>query len=593
VRQQRAGWFVAIAGLVACAGGVVCAQDDSIDIHSDTQLRAMADELARSKTLKLNDLDRPYFIQYAVSDIYQVYVAASLGGLLDSSRMHVRQPSAQVRVGDYHFDNTNSIYSRRSRVALFPVDDDYPAMRAELWIDTDTLYKASADQIARKRAATREMADPDQTPDFAPAKRLRLMRAVAPFELDQRAWEQRIRALSARMEKHPDVIASGVALRVISSTYRLINSEGTVLRVPQSMAQVEIHATALAPDGSRVSSHQSVARVESSQLPSSGELASAVDSVGGEASALAKAPVAEEYSGPVLFEQEAAAQMMAQVLTDAIRLERRPVAPVGSNDSSDQVVESVWSSRVGSKVAPDWLSIEDDPRETQLDGAPLAGHFEVDDEGVPAQPVTIVEGGTLKTFLTSREPVKNLNASNGHGRLPGAFGAEQAVIGNLFVRAAQSMPEAKMKPMLIEKAKTAGLKYGLLIRRIDFPSNATFEELQTMARQLQKHGYSRTLNAPLLAYRVYPDGREELVRGLRFREFSARELRDLEAASDRRYVLNYLNNGSSFNLAGASTDATTSSVICPSLLINNVDLEHADEDTRRLPVVPPPALASQ
>jgi TldD protein len=167
------------------------------------------------------------------------------------------------------------------------------------------------------------------------------------------------------------------------------------------------------------------------------------------------------------------------------------------------------------------------------------------------------------------------------------------VIGNLFVRAAQSMPEAKMKPMLIEKAKAAGLKYGLLIRRIDFPSNATFEELQTMARQLQKHGYSRTLNAPLLAYRVYPDGREELVRGLRFREFSARELRDLEAASDRRYVLNYLNNGSSFNLAGASTDATTSSVICPSLLINNVDLEHADEDTRRLPVVPPPALASQ
>jgi hypothetical protein len=80
---------------------------------------------------------------------------------------------------------------------------------------------------------------------------------------------------------------------------------------------------------------------------------------------------------------------------------------------------------------------------------------------------------------------------------------------------------------------------------------------------------------------------------LRFREFSARELRDLEAASDRRYVLNYLNNGSSFNLAGASADATTSSVICPSLLINNVDLEHADEDTRRLPVVPPPALASQ
>jgi hypothetical protein len=593
VRRPAAEALAGMAAVVALAGGVVCAPERSIDLHSDTQLRAMADELARSKTLKLNDLDRPYFIQYAVSDLYQVYVAASLGGLLDSSRLHVRQPSVAVRVGDYRFDNTNSVYSGHSRVALFPVDDNYGAMRAELWLDTDTLYKTSADQIARKRAAMREMADPDQTPDFAPVKPVQLVQPVARFELDQRGWEQRMRALSARMQSYPDVVASGVALRVIWSTYRLVNSEGTVLRVPQSLAEVEMHATALAPDGSRVSSHQAVTRLEGSELPAENELASAVDAVGSEASALAKAPAAEEYSGPVLFEQEAAAQMMAQVLTDAVRLERRPVAPVGSNESSAAVMESVWSARVGSKVAPDWLSIHDDPREKQFQGAALAGHFEVDDEGVPAEPVTIVDKGTFKTFLTSREPVKNLNASNGHGRLPGGFGTEQAVIGNLFVTAELPTPEAKMKALLIEKVKAAGLKYGLLIRRIDFPSNATFEELQTIARQMQKHGYSRSLNAPLLAYRVYPDGREELIRGLRFKEFSARELRDLEAASDRPYVLNYMNNGSSFNLAGGSADATTSSVICPSLLISNVDVEHVDEDTRRLPVVPPPGLVLQ
>lgn len=592
MRQRRPEAWALCGALVAFTSAVLWAREPGADLRSDPQLRAMGDELARSKTLKLNDLDQPYFIQYAVSDLYQAYVAASLGGLLDSSLVHARQPVVQVRVGDYRFDNTNSIYSGHGRVALFPVDDDYRAMRTELWMDTDSLYKASADQIARKRAALRDMADPDPTADFAPAKPVQLIQPVASFEFDQRAWEQRVRALSARMEKYPDVIGSGVALRVISSTYRLVNSEGTVLRVPQSLAQVEIHATALAPDGGRVSSHQSVTRLEGSQLPGESELASAVDAVGSQASALAKAPIAEEYSGPVLFEQEAAAQMMAQVLTDAIRLERRPVAPVGSNENA-QVMESVWSSRVGSKVAPDWLSIEDNPREKQFHGAALAGYFEVDDEGVPAQPVTIVDQGSLKAFLTSREPVKNLNASNGHGRLPGAYGTEQAAIGNLFVRAGQTVPEAKMKGLLMEKVKAAGLKYGLLIRRLDFPSNATFEELQSMARQLQKHGYSRSLNAALLAYRVYPDGREELVRGLRFKEFSAKDLRDLEAASDRPYVLNYLNNGSSFNLAATSRDATTSSIVCPSLLIASVDVEHAEEDTTRLPIVPPPALGSQ
>ena len=102
----------AICGaLVAFTGSLLSAPAQTVDSRGDTQLRAMGDELARSKTLKLNDLDRPYFIQYAVSELYQAYVAASLGGLLDSSRVHARQPVVQVRVGDYRFDNTNSVYS--------------------------------------------------------------------------------------------------------------------------------------------------------------------------------------------------------------------------------------------------------------------------------------------------------------------------------------------------------------------------------------------------------------------------------------------------------------------------------------------------
>src|SRR5581483_11598751 len=110
-------------------------------------------------------------------------------------------------------------------------------------------------------------------------------------------------------------------------------------------------------------------------------------------------------------------------------------------------------------------------------------------------------------------------------------------IGNVFVETSQSVPEAQMKAKLLEKVKAAGLKYGILIRRLDFPSTATFQELQSLARQLQKNGYGRTLNTPLLVYRVYPDGREELVRNLRFKEFSAKDLKDVAAASDRPYVL--------------------------------------------------------
>lgn len=572
---------------------VLSAARGSADFRSDTELRAMADELARSKTLKLNDLEKPYFIEYTVSDGDQRYVAASFGGLTQSSRVHLRQPRLSIRVGDYKFDNTNSIYTANDRFGLMPVDDDYQAMRTQLWIATDAIYKASAEQIAHKRAALREIQDPDDTPDLAPAKPVQMIESPAGLDFNQQQWEERLRTLSRHFDGHSDIVTSDVAVRAISSTYRLVNSEGTVLRVPQEFSQLEIRSSALAPDGSRVWNHRFLAGLKPSELRSEEELAKMADAIASQTDALAKAPLAEDYTGPVLFEQEAAAEMMAQVLTDAIRLERKPLAPPGSSNTGLQSLDSVWSSRIGAKVTPEWLSIFDDPHQRQFQGTPLAGYYEVDDQGVPGERVSIVEKGTFKNFLLSRQPVRTFNASNGHGRLPGAYGAEQAVIGNLFVQSEQTVSEEQLKQKLLQVAKTAGLKYGILIRRIDFPSTASFQQLQGMARQMQKNGYARTLSAPLLAYRVYPDGHEELVRGLRFREFSAKDIRDLDAVSDRPYVLNYMNNGSSFNLADLGSDATSSSVICPSLLFDSLDLTRAEEEASRPPIVPPPPFAAR
>ena len=589
---MRRTFSLLLAGVLSLAAWLVAA-DATAAIGSDVQLRAMLDELARSKTLQLNDLDKPYFIEYTVSDVDQANIAASLGGLTATTRFHVRQPRLQVRVGDYQFDNTNSIYSINRHLNFFSLDDDYQAMRTQLWLATDGLYKASAEQIARKRTAQREMADPDKTPDLAPAKPVRLIRPTPVLDIDQKHWEQTLRQLSARFAAHPNIAASELALRTISSTYRLVNSEGTILRIPQELSEIEIRSSALASDGDRVWNHEFVTVLKPAQFPGEAQLAKTVESLASETDALAKAPLAEDYSGPVLFEQEAAAQMMAQVLTDAIRIERPPLAPPGSNDRNVQALDSVWASRIGAKVTPDWLSIYDDPQPETFQGVVLAGHYEVDDQGVPASRVGIVEKGTLKNFLLSREPVRTFNASNGHGRLPGSYGSEQAAIGSLFVQSERTVPEAQLKAKLLETVKTAGLKYGILIRRLDFPSTANFQELQNLARQLQKNGYSRTLNAPLLAYRIYPDSREELVRGARFREFSAKDLRDVVASSDRPYVFNYVNNGSSFDLADEGGDATSSSIICPSLLFDSLDLQRAEAEAGRLPIVPPPALTAQ
>ncbi len=583
--------WTASAVALFCAVMVMAARDAGSSMRDDPQLRAMLDEIARSKTLQLNNLDKPYFVQYSIGDADLVSIDASLGGLISSNKVHVRAPRVEIRVGDYKFDNTNSVFSGMARIGAFPVDDDYHAMRTAFWLSSDAVYKLATDQITRKRNAVREISDPDNVPDFAAAKPVRMVQQVANLELDQKRWEHIVRGLSGRFANHPSLLSSNVRVRLISTTYRVANTEGTVVRIPEDLSELQIRATAVAPDGNRVWNHRFIAVLQPSQFPGEADLEKTADDVAKETEALAKAPLAADYSGPVLFEQEGAAQLMAQVLADASRLRRKPVAPAGSNPP--QVIESVWASRLGSKVAPDWLSIWDDPAPQQFNGTILAGAYQVDDEGVPAERVSLVEKGALKGFVLSREPVREFRRSNGHGRLPGAYGSEEAAFGNLFVHAEGGIPEAKLKKKLLERVKANGLKFGIIIRRFDFPSTAGLEELQSMVRQIQKGGYARSLSEPLLAYRAYPDGHEELVRGLRFQEFSAKDLRDVIAASDHPYVLNYVNNGTAFNRADSGSDATVSAVICPSLLFDSVDLARAENEPGKPPIVTAPPITVQ
>ena len=561
-------------------------------VEGDVQLRAMLDELNRSKTLQLSSLDKPYFIAIASDDAESLDITASLGGLLSSSNAHVRMPEVRVRVGSYSLDNTNSVFSTSAAFGALPVDDNYEAIRTALWLITDQRYKISAEEIARKRNALREIADPAKTPDFAPGSPLQLLQPIPPLNLDRAHWETVVRNLSARFRSHEAITSSSVRMRAISSGFRLVTTEGTIVRVPQSLGQVDIRDAGITADGAGIWNHRFIVVLQPSGLPSEQELQKDVDAVATETEALLKAPAAEDYSGPVLFEGEAAAEMMAQVLTDATRLPRKPVAPP-EMQGEGQVLDGVWSSRTGSKVTPDWLTIVDDPSQRTFNGEPLAGQYDVDEEGVPAGRVTLVDKGTLKGFLLSRQPVRTFNASNGHARLPGAWGAELPVFGNVFVNASQTVPESQMRAKLIEKIKAAGLKYGVVIRRLDFPSTADIEELKAMVAQLRKGGSTRSLTAPLLAYRLYADGHEELVRGFRFKDFSAKDLRDVDAASDHPFVLNYENNGSSFGWANATSAATTSSVICPSLLFDSVDLDRAQGDGAKPPLVPAPAVDGQ
>jgi len=317
------------------------------------------------------------------------------------------------------------------------------------------------------------------------------------------------------------------------------------------------------------------------------ELRKAVEAVASNLQALASAPAGEPYAGPVLFEGVAAAQAFAEVFGANLGVTRRPVAEPGRNLP---VQGSELEGRLGLRVLPEWIDMVDDPGAREFQGRPLLGFYLVDLDGVRPSRLTVVEKGVLKALLTTRQPVRGMDGPNGRARLPGPFGVKIPRISNLFVQAsAMTESEADLRRRLIDLARQMGRQYGLIVRKMDFPSNGSLEDLRQSAAQAGRAAAGgRPVSTPVLVYRVYPDGREELVRGLRLRAFGTRQFREILAAGDRPHQFDYLDNGAPLALTGAGNYVVGCSVVAPSILFEELELEPASGDLPKPPVVPPP-----
>ena len=527
---------------------------------ADAVYDAMQTELTRSMTLSLKQLDKPYFISYTVDDGKTWSATAALGGLTNARADRFRSPSVQVRVGDYKFDNTNGGRGRGASYSLggFPLDDDPLVLRQYLWLETDSAYKGAVQAIAQKRAAQRSVNVGDQLPDFAPAQPFRLTEDRPLISFDDKAFNERIKRVSAVFSQFPNLRDSLVTYNVNDGIHRYINSEGTQIRQVQSEARLQLGANVQSADGMILRDSANYYRLDPNKLPSEDEMVKAARDVATQLTKLAAAPVGEPYSGPVLFEGIASPQLMADLLGRNLHMTRPSNAggrggrggPPGRGGGPTEL-----QGRRGVRIMPDMFNVVDDPT------LPMFGHTEVDNEGVPSKPVSLVEKGVLKDFLRTRLPMQGFPESNGRALL----GSSPAPT-NLIITTTEKSPLADMKQKLIDLCKQRSLAYGVIIRKLEFPS-------------IGGPG-GGNVAPPLYVYRIYVDGHEELIRGVRLRSVDARSLKDILLAGDDSTTLDYVEGG--------SADV---SVVAPSVLIDDLELEKVSDTLPKLPVAPSPLVA--
>jgi hypothetical protein len=564
---------------------------------ADVLLQAMREEMERSRQLRVvggGGDDVPYFISYTVSDQESVSIAATLGAITDVSRSRYRVPNIEVRVGNYNFDNTGHIYSgyytgSRFDTSPWPLDDDYLALREALWLATDHAYKAAVESIARKRAALNSVAEAaDKLPDYSQAEMVTGVNKISTRKLDEAEWRTRTSKLSAIFKVYPEILASGAEFNAnLGPTYYL-NSEGTAERFQDDVVWLTARGEGQASDGALIREGVSIQSLDLKNFPAEAELTRQVTALAERVRVRLQAPVAESYTGPVLFEPEAAAQLFGQLVGDNLRSPRKPIS---DGNRPVNFIPSEFEGRVGARVLPEWIDVTDDPTVTMWQGKPLVGVYSFDVEGVRPKAVNVVEKGVFKSFLTTRQPVKGIPQSNGHARLTGGYGLKSAAIGNLFVKASQTQPFAEMKTRLIQMLKDRDKPFGMLVRRLDYPYSSSGGDLQQlMASAAQSGGSARPAAPPTLLYRVYPDGREELVRGLRFRSLSTRSLRDILTASTETALFEFINNGAPLAFMGAGGLIAPASVVAPGLLFEELELERPMEQLQKPMIVPPPGV---
>jgi hypothetical protein len=578
--------------LAAAAGLVALGAMEMLSAQAppaDPIFQAMRDEIDRARKLSLANLEAPYFVEYVIDEEESFAVSANLGGLLSRRKERFRSPDVHVRVGDYKFDNGNYVssgfgFGSRYDLERFPLEDSYPLLRRYFWLMADSAYKSSVEAISRKRAAMRNMQQNEQLNDFAHAEPVKSVRPIKRLVLDEEQWAGRVRTLSTIFTQYPDVKNSGVELDVSEGGLHLVNSEGTEVREPESAAVLRARAVAQAADGMSLRDAVTFHALDAAHLPSDAELRRGITALAENVVALAKAPKGEDYSGPVLFEGMAGAQIFAEVLARNLALTRRPVAEGGRGGGAQN---SELDGRMGARVLPDTFDVVDDPTQKEWRGRPLFGSYTVDREGVLPKPLKLIEKGVLKNYLMTRQPVRGYEGSTGRARLPGSYGSSAAAISNLFVSTSEPVTVAELKKKLIELCRTRNKPYGIIVRKMDFPSSAGLDEMRRLMTGQQG---GRPVSPPILVYKVYADGREELVRGMRFRGFNVRSLKDILAAGDDSAAFEYMDSTAPFALIGGAGFTAETCVVAPSILIDDLELHPAEEELPKLPVVSAPDM---
>jgi predicted Zn-dependent protease len=510
--------------------------------------------------------DPAHYLAYQLVEQRIVNMESEGGALIIDSDDTVRNLDVEVRVGKPELDSTraladdnNGLNAPLTRRGIVPFGDDKQALSNALWIETDRRYREAVSALGYVRQDQSTLKARQAAPDFSQEKVEVHVEAAKKLAFDKATWVERLKRCSSKALKGQATRGTCNAVFQQSTAY-VVNSEGSQIQVSWTNAQLSVSVGVKADDGMNLSRLEQRFGRTPGDLPGDAEVDKMIAAVTTDLDALHEAPLADPYVGPAILEGRAAGVFFHEVFGHRIEGHRQ----------KDLTSGQTFASYVGKDIAPPWLSVYDDPQITTLNGVQLNGFYRFDDEAVRARRVSLVDHGKLVGFLMGRNPIHGFAHSNGHGRRsPGL--PPVARQGNLVVETTKSVARTDLEKMLIEEIKKQGRPYGMIFTDI----SGGFTNTSAFAPQAFKVN-------PVMAYRLYPDGRRELVRGIDISGTPLVALQSIRAASREIETFN--------GVCGAESGWVPVSASAPSLLLEKIEVEKGFVPPDRPPLLQPPAI---
>jgi len=514
--------------------------------------RVAAEELRRAQQqMRIPDHPRPFYLSFLIREEERWRIQAKYGSLRNQIRERARNAYVDVRVGSYRADQIrgggledNDKEAESFGYVELPFGDRMDGVRHGLWRLSDARYREAVSALLDKQSHQLTYLDPHRHLSAFERRAPIVDLGWRPFpEVDEQYWADYVVRASATVKRYPDIHDAAVEFHAEHICKTFVNSEGSTLIQCQPIWYLEGYIWLLAPDGHSFPWTVRYMVGDPAELPDRPRFEREIRAAVATLRRLAAAPTVRAFCGPALLEPVPAGLLMHEAVGH--RLEGNRLLASGEGQT--------FRDAVGRQILPSFLSLRDDPSRERWGDQSLVGHYRYDDEGVAAQDTELVRRGRLKGFLTTRTRIARRHRATGHARSD-YHQRPISRMGNLIVETEDGHDEAGLKRILLEEIRKQGSPFGVRI------VEATSGETATDA-----YNFQAFLGEARLATRVFPDGREEWIRGINFVGTPLNAIRSIVAAGKRYEVDNAW--------CGAESGDVPVSTVSPALVVSELELQ--------------------